>query len=59
MPPQRTINTSKLSKKELEKLFHMREVEYQELPEKLGEDLHVLRGGPHFTAGHSALTQEA
>ena len=36
-----TTDTSKLNKKELERLLHTREAEYQELSEKLGEHSHI------------------
>ena len=53
---QQMVNTSKLSKKELEKLLHTREVEYQELSNRLSECLCLSGAGPHFTVGQSTLS---
>jgi hypothetical protein len=54
----RPVDTSKLKKKELERLLHTREAENQKLAKKLGEHLHVLKMGPHFIARLRTLPQK-
>jgi len=53
------VDTSKLSKRELKKLLHTHEVEYQELSDRLGEHSYVSGTGPRFTTGQGMLAEEA
>ena len=52
------VNTLKLSKKELKKLLHIWEVEYQELFNRLSECLCISGAGPHFTVGKAHLCKK-